>query len=250
MSLCLFKILNESGDRMAQKKKTTIKSQRYGHADKQKQKTRRIVWLSTLVVLFVLCIVVLAIPPKAKVEAFNYEGLPVLGNPDAPVKIIEFGDYKCSACSVFAEHIKPQLERDYINQGKVALYFMNYPFLGPDSDTAALAAQAVYHQNKDAFWSYADAIFRNQGDERTQWATVDFLVELAQKENIDIDYEQLRKDIVERTYQHEVDEHRNKAYELRIGGTPTLFVNGKHFTGNFGEYTELIKLINQELEGD
>src|SRR5690606_36063307 len=134
---------------LAQRKSEQVKQQ-------QKQKTRRIIWFSTVGVLLALCIIVLLIPtkPSDNSDAFNYVGLPVLGDPNAPIKIVEFGDYKCPACSVFNELIKPQIQSEYIDQGKVAFYFMNYPFLGTDSDTAALAAQAVYHQSNEAFWSY------------------------------------------------------------------------------------------------
>ncbi|WP_055105192.1 DsbA family protein [Paenibacillus ihumii] len=230
---------------LAQRKSEQVKQQ-------QKQKTRRIIWFSTVGVLLALCIIVLLIPtkPSDNSDAFNYAGLPVLGDPNAPIKIVEFGDYKCPACSVFNELIKPQIQSEYIDQGKVAFYFMNYPFLGTDSDTAALAAQAVYHQSNEAFWSYFDALYKNQGDETKEWATVDFLVELAKKENIGIDYDLLRKDIEEKTYQKEVDEHKNKALQLRLQGTPSIFINGKLFTGNFGDYAEIKKVIENELKGE
>ncbi|WP_460327649.1 DsbA family protein [Paenibacillus sp. YSY-4.3] len=218
----------------------------------QAQKKRRIIWFSTVGVLLALCIIVLLIPtkPSDKAESFDYASLPVLGDPNASIKIVEFGDYKCPACSIFNELVKPQIQSDYVDQGKAAFYFMNYPFIGPDSDTAALAAQAVYHQSNEAFWTYFDALYKNQPDEREQWATVDYLVELAQKESIDVDYDLLRKDIEEKTYQNEVDEHRNKANQLRVQGTPSIFVNGKPYNGNFGDYTEIKKVIENELKGE
>lgn len=239
---------------MPPKKKSNALAQRKSEQMKQKQqqKTRRIIWFSTVGVLLALCIIVLAIPtkPSDQSEAFDYASLPVLGDPNAPVKIVEFGDYKCPACSIFNELVKPQIQSDFIDQGKAAFYFMNYPFLGDDADTAALAAQAVYHQSNEAFWRYFDALYKNQGNESEQWATVDFLVELAEKENIGIDYELLRKDIEEKTYQKEVDEHRNKANQLRVQGTPSIFINGKSFNGNFGDYAEIKKLIENELKGE
>ncbi|WHX47987.1 thioredoxin domain-containing protein [Paenibacillus woosongensis] len=237
---------------MPPKKQTNALAQRKSEQMKQqqKQKTRRVIWFSTVGVLLALCIIVLLIPTKPKAEAFEYAGLPVLGDPNAPIKIVEFGDYKCPACSIFNELVKPQIQSDYVDQGKAAFYFMNYPFLGPDSDTAALAAQSVYHQSNEAFWTYFDALYTNQGNENEQWATVDYLVELAQKENIGIDYDLLRKDIEEKTYQNEVDEHRNKANQLRVQGTPTIFINGKPYNGNFGDYTEIKKAIENELKGE
>src|SRR5690606_17989243 len=48
-------------------------------------------------------------------QIFAYERQPVIGNPDAPVKIVEFGDYKCPVCKRFAEEIFPQLKRDFLD---------------------------------------------------------------------------------------------------------------------------------------
>lgn len=105
----------------------------------------------------------------------------------------------------------------YIDQGKVAFYFMNLSFIGPDSYTAALAAQSVYHQDNELFWTYLDTIFKNQGDEQEEWATADFLVNVAKQENLSIDYDLLKKDIEEMTYKSEVDAHNAKADELKLG---------------------------------
>ncbi len=163
--------------------------------------------------------------PAAPVE-FNYSEMSRMGSEDAPVKIVEFGDYKCPACAQFAGVIKPQLVQEYVNQDKAALYFVNLAFLGPDSTTAALAALSVYNQNNDAFWTYYDALYANQGDENKEWATADFLVELAQKENLPIDFELLRKDIEDKTYISQIQSEVQLATTSGVSSTPTLFVNG------------------------
>ncbi|RUT40705.1 DsbA family protein [Paenibacillus anaericanus] len=238
---------------MPPKKKSEVMAQRKAEAIKlkQQQKKRRLIWFGTVGVVLILVIVALAIQSTttskstAKVETFDYANLPVLGNPDAPVKIVEFGDFKCPSCKTFNETIKPQLQSDYIDQGKVAFYFMNLSFIGPDSYTAALAAQSVYHQDNDLFWTYLDAIFKNQGDEQEEWATADFLVNVAKQENLSIDYDLLKKDIEEMTYKSEVDAHNAKADELKLGGTPTLFINGKEYTSeNYGDYDAMKQAID------
>lgn len=219
-------------------------------AELKKKRMRQVLWFSTVGALLVLIVVVLTIQPKPKAVTFDYSNLPVLGNPDAAVKIIEFGDYKCPACKGFNEVVKPQLVQEYVNQGKVAFHFMNLPFIGPDSNTAALAAQSVFHQNPEAYWTYLDAIYAAQGDEDTQWATPEFLIELAKQHNLPVDYALLEKDIKEGTYQDEVDEHSAKANKLNVDSTPTLFVNGVQFTGDFRDYSELRKAVESELQGE
>ncbi|MNO21521.1 Disulfide bond formation protein D precursor [compost metagenome] len=238
---------------MPPKQKTNSMSQRKLEAEQQakKQRKRQVIWVSTVAILLALIVVVLAIDPKPaqKVESFDYENLAVLGSTDAPVKIVEFGDFKCPACKNVNDFLKPKLVSDYIDQGKVAFYFMNLPFLGPDSNTAALAIQSVYHLNKDEYWTYFDAIYNNQGDENTEWATPEFLVEIAKQANISVDYDQLKQDIEQETYQSEVDAQFARANTLGINSTPTFFINGVEYTENIGDYAKLQQTINDAIEG-
>ncbi|GGH29184.1 DsbA family protein [Paenibacillus segetis] len=238
---------------MPPKKSSNVLAQRKAEAIKikQKQKMRRIIWFGTLGVVLILVIVGILLQPKSasKEGIFDYANLPVLGNVDAPVKIVEFGDFKCPSCKAFNDTIKKQLQSDYIDQGKVAFYFMNLAFIGPDSYTAALAVQSVYHQDKELFWTYLDALYNNQGDENTVWATTDFLVNLAKQENLPIDYELLRKDIEDKTYKNEVDAHIAKADELRLGGTPTIFINGVEYVNqNYADYNAMKQAIDQAIQ--
>ncbi|WP_334075606.1 MULTISPECIES: DsbA family protein [Paenibacillus] len=234
---------------MPPKKTGNAMTQRKEEAERQaqQQRKRRVIWFSTVGVLLVLIIVVLSLDPKPKAASFDYENLPVLGRSDAPVKVVEFGDFKCPSCKIAIETIKPQLVSDYIDQGKVAFYFMNLPFIGKDSTTAALAVQSVYHQNKEAYWPYFDAIFSRQGEETAEWATVDFLVGLAEELKLEVNYEQLRNDIESKTYQNEVDEQYAKGDSLGVDSTPTFFINGREFTGNIANYDEFKQAIDEAM---
>lgn len=217
---------------------------------KQQQRKRRLLWFSTVGVLLALIIIVLSLDLKPAVKAaeFDYASLPVLGSEDAPVKIVEFGDFKCPSCKIANETIKPPLTSDYIEQGDVAFYFANLPFLAEDSMTAALAVQSVYHQNAEVYWDYFDAVFANQGEEGVAWATSDFLVGLAQEINLPVDYELLRQDIENKTYQSEVNDQYNKADDLNVQGTPAFFINGIEYHGRLGDYAAFKKAVDEALE--
>lgn len=238
---------------MPQKQSNSSIAQRKAAAEQlaNKQKKRQIIWISTVAALIALVIIVLAIDPKPaqKVESFDYDNLPVLGSSDAPVKIVEFGDFKCPACKNVNSIIKPQLVNDFINEGKASFYFVNLPFLGPDSYTAALAVQSVYHQNKEDYWTYFDAIYNNQGDETTVWATADALVEIAKLANVSVDYDLLKKDIEQQTYASEVDEQYAKGNGIGVSSTPTLFINGVQYSDNIGDYAKLKQAIEDASEG-
>jgi protein-disulfide isomerase len=221
--------------------------------EKQRKQMRIMIWVTAVFVILLVGLIWLTAngsegKPNAAVHNFSYEKLPVAGKPDAPVKIVEFGDFKCPSCQYFSQNVFPQLKKDYLDTGKAALYFMNFPFIDPDSTTAALAAQAVYHQNNDAFWTYYDAIYKNQGKEHVTWATPEFLVELAQKQGLNLDFERLKKDINDKTYKKEVDEQYAAGEKAGVSSTPTLFINGKEFV-NFSDYNALKKAIEDAQKG-
>lgn len=211
--------------------------------EKQRKRMQKLWWITGIAVV-ALIVVAVIFAPKPDAAAFNYDQLPTLGKADAPIKIVEFGDYKCPSCKIFSQQIEPQLKKDFIDNGMASLSFMNFTIIDPDSVTAALAGQAIFHQNKDAYWKFYDSIYKNQGQEHVTWATPDYLVNLAKQEKLDLDYDKLQKDIVDKTYQSEVDSHNSKARQLNVQSTPTLFINGVEFTDVF-DYAALKKAIEQ-----
>lgn len=90
---------------------------------------------------------------KGKIELsvgdFKLEKQPTLGNPDAKVKVIEFIDFKCPSCAQWDKENFPRFKQEFIDSGKVQFYVINFPFLGPDSIEAALAAESIYNQNPE-----------------------------------------------------------------------------------------------------
>jgi len=216
----------------------------------KQQKIKNLIWI-TAACLVALFIVLLIFKPKADPADFAYDQLPRLGSAEAPIKIVEFGDYKCPSCKYFSDNVKPQLVKDYVDTGKVAFYFMNFTIIDPDSTTAAYAGQAVYKQNNDAFWKYFDALFKNQGEEHVPWATSEFLTDLAKKENLPIDYDKMKKEIDEGTYADVVKNHYNIARQLKLTSTPSLFLNGKPVAEEaVFDYAKLKEVIEKTLKGE
>ncbi|WP_162515371.1 DsbA family protein [Paenibacillus pinistramenti] len=188
--------------------------------------------------MLVAVIAALIFRPDHTVTAdFDYSSMPVLGDPDAPVKIVEYGDYQCPACRNFSVNIKPDLVKNDIDTGKAAIYFQDLIVLDgngiEDSNRLALAAHSIYHQDKDSFWKFNEAVYREQGEEKTGWATTDFIVNLAKSENLSIDYDLLRSDIENKTYQSEVDASNAQADKLGVQSTPSFYINGKLYNGNY-----------------
>ncbi len=87
-------------------------------------------------------------------------GSPVLGDPSAPVTIIEFGDYQCHQCYNWFHNTKPAITREYIEPGKASLVFVDMAFLGRDSGPAAQASHCAGDQG--AYWEYHDLLYSSQ----------------------------------------------------------------------------------------
>ncbi|MDI4646592.1 DsbA family protein [Cohnella hashimotonis] len=213
-------------DKAQRKKEERLK--REAQALKRRKQSRIWVW-TTVVAAVAIIVLAIVFRPEPEDLNFNYETLPTVGQADAPVKLVEFGDFKCTTCKYFNDEIYPKLKTDFIDTGKISLSFMNFTIISPqtDSRTAALAAQAVYHQNNDEFWKFYHAVYENQGAESATWATSDFLVKLAQDKSLKLDFDKLKKDIDDATYKSEVDKHNKIARDNNFTGTPTLILNGK-----------------------
>ncbi|MGP4081813.1 DsbA family protein [Pseudalkalibacillus sp. R45] len=155
----------------------------------------------------------------------TYEGQPTVGEEDAPVKMVEFFDFKCPHCAEFAEQVYPQIKADYIDTGKAQMTFINKPFMGADSSTAALVGEALFAQKPDAYMEYYDLVLENQGDPNEAWASEEFLVSLVEKNMKDIDIEQLKTDMEDQAIREKVEQDRQES--SAVESTPTILVNGK-----------------------
>ncbi len=103
--------------------------------------------------------------PAPSIIAVSLDDDPAKGSPDAPVTIVEFSDFQCPFCSRFFEQTLPQLEKNYIETGKVRLVFKDFPLdnLHPNARPAHIAAECADEQGM--FWQYHDVLFENQA----QW---------------------------------------------------------------------------------
>jgi protein-disulfide isomerase len=84
------------------------------------------------------------------------------GDENAAVTIIEFGDYQCPGCGMFAAQVKPQVELLLVEAGKAKFVFYDFPLtsIHPNAFLAARAARCADDQGR--FWEYHDNLFRNQ----------------------------------------------------------------------------------------
>ncbi|GAX90702.1 disulfide bond formation protein DsbA [Effusibacillus lacus] len=177
-------------------------------------------------------------------DTVSYENLPFLGSQDAPVKIVEFADFKCPGCKAWSQKYLPKMKKDYIDTGKVQLFFVNYPIIN-ESDTAALVGKSIYKQSNSAFWKYYEMVYKNQKSETENWATPTFLFNLVERENLGINLEKLKTNVEQKTYASDVQEDINLAKKAGVHSTPTIFIQGKEVAPF--DYTKIQQRIDQEF---
>jgi protein-disulfide isomerase len=120
------------------------------------------------------------VPGAAQTLAL-FAGIPqhgiALGNPHAPVTLVEFGDLQCPACSLFAQNVLPAIVSRFVRPGRVLLVFRALDFIGGDSRRAASMAGALGEQNR--LWQFIELMYRNQGLENSSYVTDTYLSALA-----------------------------------------------------------------------
>jgi protein-disulfide isomerase len=107
----------------------------------------------------------------------TFDGIPqrgvTLGNPNAPVTLVEFADPQCPFCREYSLNAMPELVRKYVRTGKAKMELRLMSFIGPDSVKAARAIEAAGLQNK--MWNAADMMYHNQGQENSGYVSDGFL---------------------------------------------------------------------------
>ena len=113
-------------------------------------------------------------------------GSPILGDPDAPITIVEFGDYQCSSCYNWFHKEKPAIYENYIATGKANLVFVDLAILGRDSLTAAQASYCA--EDQGMYWEYHDLLYNSQESKIDNgWANSERLKAFAFSLGLDMD---------------------------------------------------------------
>lgn len=149
----------------------------------------------------------------------------VLGNPNAKVTAIEYGDYQCPFCSKFFTTIEGKLRDEYITPGKVNMVFRNLQFLGPESIVAAEAAECAKDQKQ--FWGYHDALYvAEHADNRENNGNLNRALLLSLAEGLKMDTGAFTSCMDSKKYEAQVQNDTASAQRIGVNSTPTTFVNG------------------------
>lgn len=143
------------------------------------------------------------------------------GPVDAPVFLVEYGDFECPHCGE-AFGILRQLQSQF--DGELRFVFRNFPLadIHPFAELAAEAAEAAGAQGK--YWPMHDALFTHQSD-------LDFESILGYADEIGLDTDRFREDVQTHRFAQRVREDFESGEWSGVQGTPTYFINGVRYEG-------------------
>jgi len=159
-------------------------------------------------------------PEKITMDTFLSNGSPILGDPDAPITLVEFGDYQCHYCNVFFQSIEKDILKNYVNTGKVKIIFKDYNIIGEDSVKASQGAHCANDQG--LFWEYHDILYSNWTGENNGWASSENLAIFAQQ--IGLNMNKWSECMNKGSHSQIILKSNDDARTLQLTGTPAFFI--------------------------
>jgi protein-disulfide isomerase len=163
------------------------------------------------------------------------------GDPNAPITLVEFGDFNCGYCGRWAQETLPLIDDKYIQTGQVRMAYVHFPILGADSMTAAEASECAGLQG--SFWEYHNLVYAHQGI----GFTAANLTSLAGQLGLDTaEFEACLANFPDRT---SLEDDIRLARVMGVRGTPAFLVNGVPLAGAY-PFEDFEQVIEGSLAGE
>lgn len=160
---------------------------------------------------------------------------PAQGNPNAPIKLIEFSEFQCPFC----KRARPTIEKVLSTyKDQVYYVFRDFPLsFHKEAKNASLAANCAHEQGK--YWEFSHELWENQ-----QALSSEKYTEIAKKIALNLDkYNQCYSS---RKFDKEIDKDQNDGIDVGVTGTPAYFINGKFLSGA-QPFESFREIIDEEL---
>lgn len=149
------------------------------------------------------------------------------GKVDAPVVLIEYADFRCPFCGVFARESKPKLQ-PYIDAGTLRVEWRDFPLFGEESDLASMAGRAAGEQGR--FWQFYEVTFQNAPERGHLKVTKKKMISFAKEAGVS-DLERFEEDLTDPKLGDAVQRDLEEGRQLGISGTPTFLINDEPLVG-------------------
>ena len=163
-----------------------------------------------------------------------------LGDVDAPVVMIEWSDFQCPFCASFALETMPDLVDDYVETGLLRFEWRDFPVLGADSLTAAMAGRAAAEQ--DAFFEMHDEIFEREWERNAGELSIESLTEIAGE--LGLDTARFEQDMRDPALEQAIRSDLQIGQQVGFTGTPAFVINGRSMIG--GQPTDTFRQVIDE----
>jgi protein-disulfide isomerase len=147
-------------------------------------------------------------------------GSTILGDPNAKITMVEFGDYQCTFCYKFHENTLSKIYEKHVNVGNVNFVFKDFPLNGEPSIRAAEASYCA--QKQDRFWEYHNTLYNNWGGENTGWITEDVLLTFAR--DSELNQKEFEKCMNNSEFRQKVLDNEEFARQNNINATPSFLI--------------------------
>ncbi len=184
-------------------------------------------------------------PFKPELEKLKTQFQPSMGTEGAPVVIVLFTDFECPVCKQEADMLHQNLLSAFPKE--VRLYLKDFPLdaIHPWARTAAIAGRCVFRQNPAAFWDYHAWVYAHQS-EINAGNIKGKMLEFAKTKDKDVDAMQFTSCVDTKATEAEVDRSVAEGKALRVGATPTMFINGRKIEGSL-PWPNLRQIIDYEI---
>ena len=147
-----------------------------------------------------------------------------LGDPKAPVELLEFGDLQCPFCKQYAEETLPPIIEGPVRQGQVKITFHNFVIISEESYPAGQAAVAAGEQGRG--WNFIEIFYRNQGKEASGYVTEEFMESIAKAAKVSdmAKWNEVRK--AKKTREQVEETTSEAANKFHFSGTPSFAIKG------------------------
>jgi protein-disulfide isomerase len=158
---------------------------------------------------------------ELSIESLIKSGSPILGNPDAPITILDFSDFQCLNCGRYVKNTEPIINETYIQTGKANLVYKYFPVIGFDSMNPALAGQCSHEQG--LFWQFHKLLFANQKQIDSGWVSKDNLKNFASQIS-GLDLQQFSECLDSEHYKDHINKDLDMAIKLQLRATPSFII--------------------------
>ena len=157
---------------------------------------------------------------KPTIASFYGNASPILGDINAPLTLVEFGDYQCTFCKKFFHETEESILVNYIETGKVKMLFKDFIVVNEDSVNAASAAHCANDQKM--FWQYHSTLYNNWDGEGTGWASSEQLHQFAS--TLGLDMNEFSECMSQSKWKDLVLSSHADGRALGVDATPTFFI--------------------------